>query len=109
MPAPLFALAPAAIVRQSLGLFALIVAKCRHIGEFTPVWELYFRIVRVALSMRRARGGPLGNGGMGEVYLVEETLLERPIALKFLSSDLPLDSGYRFPPHFRPPTPGPPR
>ena len=57
--------------------------------------------------MRRARGGPLGNGGMGEVYLVEDTLLERQIGLKFLASDLPLDSGYRFPAQLQRPNRGP--
>ena len=37
----------------------------------------------------------LGQGGMGEVYLAEDTKLQRPIALKLLTSDLSNDSKCR--------------
>ncbi|HKA21488.1 MAG TPA: protein kinase [Blastocatellia bacterium] len=34
---------------------------------------------------------PLGAGGMGEVYLAEDTLLDRRVAIKFISSDSTAD------------------
>jgi len=37
----------------------------------------------------------LGQGGMGEVYLAEDTKLQRPIALKLLTSDLANDTKRR--------------
>jgi len=37
----------------------------------------------------------LGEGGMGEVYLATDTNLDRPVAIKFLSSDRSSDPGAR--------------
>ena len=34
----------------------------------------------------------LGKGGMGEVWLCEDTLLERPVAVKFISADSPSEA-----------------
>ena len=37
----------------------------------------------------------IGAGGMGEVYLVEHTKLNRRVALRFLSPDLCRSTGFR--------------
>ena len=34
---------------------------------------------------------PLGSGGMGEVYLTQDTRIHRKVALKMLSADLASD------------------
>lgn len=52
-------------------------------GSFTPPAQLEeYRIIR-----------PLGQGAMGRVYLAHDTLLDRPVAIKFLAQSSSLTEG----------------